>query len=290
MDIETIKSKLALYTGDFPFDAVRAAMEQPHAVTPMLIDALRAAADDPATLEGAPSPMLHMYAMYLLAQFREPAAYPLLVKFFSTPGEITLDLTGDVVTEDLGRILASVCHRELEPMKRMIEDPSVNEYVRSACLRALTVLVVQEEVPRDEVIDYFRSLLTDKLERKPDFIWSALVVACHDLYPEELLPHIERAYNDDLVDLFHIRMDSIRQAIADGKSEVLSRTRVRRGDLINDASAEMSSWASFEQASHPPRADYSTVMRQPVTRAKKIGRNEPCPCGSGKKYKKCCLH
>ena len=22
----------------------------------------------------------------------------------------------------------------------------------------------------------------------------------------------------------------------------------------------------------------------------KIGRNDPCPCGSGKKYKKCCLH
>lgn len=27
---------------------------------------------------------------------------------------------------------------------------------------------------------------------------------------------------------------------------------------------------------------------QPVTRGRKIGRNEPCPCGSGKKYKKCC--
>ena len=27
---------------------------------------------------------------------------------------------------------------------------------------------------------------------------------------------------------------------------------------------------------------------QPVVRGKKIGRNEPCPCGSGKKYKKCC--
>jgi|LSQX01.2.fsa_nt_gb hypothetical protein len=23
---------------------------------------------------------------------------------------------------------------------------------------------------------------------------------------------------------------------------------------------------------------------------RKIGRNEPCPCGSGKKYKKCCLN
>lgn len=27
---------------------------------------------------------------------------------------------------------------------------------------------------------------------------------------------------------------------------------------------------------------------QPVTKGKKIGRNDPCPCGSGKKYKKCC--
>jgi len=24
--------------------------------------------------------------------------------------------------------------------------------------------------------------------------------------------------------------------------------------------------------------------------APKVGRNEPCPCGSGKKYKKCCLN
>ena len=29
--------------------------------------------------------------------------------------------------------------------------------------------------------------------------------------------------------------------------------------------------------------------RQPVKRAGvKVGRNDPCPCGSGKKYKKCC--
>ncbi len=27
---------------------------------------------------------------------------------------------------------------------------------------------------------------------------------------------------------------------------------------------------------------------QPVTKGRKIGRNDPCPCGSGKKYKKCC--
>ena len=35
-------------------------------------------------------------------------------------------------------------------------------------------------------------------------------------------------------------------------------------------------------------SDESTV-RQPIKRGHaKIGRNDPCPCGSGKKYKKCC--
>ena len=32
----------------------------------------------------------------------------------------------------------------------------------------------------------------------------------------------------------------------------------------------------------------STVKQQPVRAANKIGPNDPCPCGSGKKYKKCC--
>ena len=31
-----------------------------------------------------------------------------------------------------------------------------------------------------------------------------------------------------------------------------------------------------------------TVKKQPVRKQKKPGRNDPCPCGSGLKYKKCC--
>jgi preprotein translocase subunit SecA len=45
----------------------------------------------------------------------------------------------------------------------------------------------------------------------------------------------------------------------------------------------------------PPAAEErgSALPRPPAGRAKpkkagKVGRNEPCPCGSGKKYKKCC--
>ena len=39
--------------------------------------------------------------------------------------------------------------------------------------------------------------------------------------------------------------------------------------------------------SGPLKTGTQTLQTKPVT-AKKIGRNDPCPCGSGKKYKKCC--
>lgn len=31
------------------------------------------------------------------------------------------------------------------------------------------------------------------------------------------------------------------------------------------------------------------LAREPARAAPKIGRNDPCPCGSGKKFKKCCV-
>jgi preprotein translocase subunit SecA len=42
----------------------------------------------------------------------------------------------------------------------------------------------------------------------------------------------------------------------------------------------------LEQARMAGAGEQGTV--QQVVRGEKIGRNDPCPCGSGKKYKKCC--
>ena len=47
-----------------------------------------------------------------------------------------------------------------------------------------------------------------------------------------------------------------------------------------------------EQVAKPTAAsggsDDGSVKKQPVRKGVKIGRNDPCPCGSGLKYKKCC--
>jgi uncharacterized protein YecA (UPF0149 family) len=44
---------------------------------------------------------------------------------------------------------------------------------------------------------------------------------------------------------------------------------------------------------HGPHCNHGHHHHQPIETVRrdgpKIGRNDPCPCGSGKKYKKCCL-
>jgi preprotein translocase subunit SecA len=45
----------------------------------------------------------------------------------------------------------------------------------------------------------------------------------------------------------------------------------------------------FERPNLRSLPDKPYDFNETVVKKKKIGRNDPCPCGSGKKYKKCCL-
>jgi len=57
----------------------------------------------------------------------------------------------------------------------------------------------------------------------------------------------------------------------------------QRITLIHDSATGMGFKGAGEEDTQIPGA-----KRKPVKVGKKVGRNDPCPCGSGKKYKKCC--
>jgi hypothetical protein len=144
MEVKEILEKIK-YNNDgiFPRQALTEAVKKKEEITPYLLDIISDASKNIHQLE--PTYMAHIYAMYLLAQFREPKAYPIIAEYFSHPGEISLDTTGDVATEDLQRILPSVCAGDTSLIKQMIENPKINEYVRSAALDSLVTLVAVGE-------------------------------------------------------------------------------------------------------------------------------------------------
>ena len=138
-----------------------------------------------------------IYALFLLAQFRETSGYPLIVKLVSKEEQVVEDLLGDLVTEDLGRMLASVYDGRLELIQELIENHSVYEYVRTAAIKCLTILVAHKLLPREVVINYFRLLFNGKLKKDGSYVWTSLVCESTNLCPKELEIEIRKTFEED---------------------------------------------------------------------------------------------
>ena len=72
------------------------------------------------------------------------------------------------------------------------------------------------------------------------------------------------------------------------KLQIAKEERPRRREPESEMRAIHQSTIGMGYASTQPAEEVAPGKPKPVKVGKKIGRNDPCPCGSGKKYKKCC--
>jgi hypothetical protein len=257
--------------------------------------------------------MLHMFASYLLAQFRDKRAYRPLTEILAAPGDTADELFGDTITERMDNILASVYDGDPEPIKRLIEGEDVDEFVRGSAVETFMVLTHTGQMPRQEVVDYYRELFRGKLRRENHQVWNALACAVADLPAPELVEDLRQAFKDDLVDLSYAHLATLERDALVPFEKKDDWKREKLTSLVSDAVTEMSWWAAFDADDRPKRSVSHEELIEPglplfpierdeladpapetspgagIRLGPKIGRNDPCPCGSGKKYKKCCL-
>jgi len=247
MEIAEILREFERFNGKFA-RAAEAAVARREEITPELLRVLEDAVDRAAQLDAEGDYMAHLYAMFLLAQFRETRAYPLVVRFVSLPSDLLDSLCGDFLTGGLGQVLPSVCGGELAGIQSLIENEDTDQWVRGSALSSLVTLVATGQKNRDEIVSYFTGLFRGKLARRWSHVWDALVSYSSDLYPEELFDDIKQAYKEGLVDLSYIGFDDVERDLAEGKDAVLARLAAdpnRR--LIDDTVAEMGWWACFRE-------------------------------------------
>ncbi len=199
MDTQELFARLDQPNGSFPHQQVAEMIARREEVTLRFLEILEDIDKNPGPWLADEQRMIHIYALYGLALFREVRAYPLLVRIFSRPGEFSFDLAGDVVTQDLGRILASVSGGDASGMIALIENEQANEWVRSVALDGMVSLVTSGQRTRTEILAHFLQLF-HKLERTPGAQWDGLAHACADLWPQEVIEDLGRAYSDGLVD------------------------------------------------------------------------------------------
>ena len=247
MELTEIIAELENYTGTFPRLALEGAIAEQEAITPILLATVTEWKSKLEELSERPNYFLHLYAMYLLAQFKESQAYLPIIEFFSVPGDISMDVTGDLATEDLGRILASVCDGNIEPIQQLIENRQANEYVRSSALSSLIILVIQGTIDREVVIKYFEELFSTRLEREYSFVWTKLVMKSAMLAPLELKQQIDRAFDAELVEEFFFGREDVDDYINLGQEASLNELRGNKHyTSIEDTISEMECWSCFQ--------------------------------------------
>lgn len=273
----------------------------------LLAEISRSQVDLEARYEASPDDrhayMLHTFAVYLLALWEEPKAFQPLVAYLAEDTHTALDHLQDAVTEDLHTILARVYDgSDLSALQRIIEDDDGDSYVRDACLKSLHVMVRLGKLPRADVVAFYGHVL-DKLRGEQNADWSDnIVITAAELQEASLRPAIDRWFAEGLVEDVFVSpadIDRLYRELPAVLDEQLLHT-ARFASLTdylcdwawfnaNDPSEFEDPYDAldFEGQGEPGRAPSGL---QPVVRdGPKIGRNDPCPCGSGQKYKKCCL-
>ena len=292
--ISEILDGFKIFDGIYKRELIDSAIELKDEISPHLIKILESVLSDPEKHIENNKRIDHVYSIMLLGHFRESKAHNVIVDLFSLPDDMSYKLYGDLISGDLATIIVRTCGRHIDLIKSMVLNKNIYGFCRIAAANAMAYAVVDGIVTREEVLSFFGTLFTgNEADEMPDF-WSILATYVYYLYPEEIMDTIKQAYDDGLIFSGAIGYGEFEEMLEAGEEKCLERLKNNyKRQSLDDIHDSMSGWACFKQAKKDPvPIEMPIPSKVPALKGKtkKIGRNAPCPCGSGKKYKKCCLN
>lgn len=214
-------------------------------------------------------------------------------------GENMHEVILKMIKDDINAAVDQVCSSETAP-----EDwnqVELDDMIRGIVPFAEPVLLTDEEIRKADI-----SELKDRLYNEALELYAAKEEEIGD--PDQmreierviLLKTIDRKWTDHIDD-----MDNLRQGIglrSLGQRDPVVEYKFAGYDMFNDMTAAIREDTvkllfriKVEQKIEREEVNKvtgtnkdDTVSKGPVKKAKKIGRNDLCPCGSGLKYKNCC--
>ena len=227
-----------------------------------------------------------------------------------------------VIYEQRKRVLKGAdLWSDVEEMLEELAGETVSQYVDEKShpeewnLRGLDDIVFKQFSLRLNLTETGRDLSSDAIEDMLVDAAKSLLKKKEEEYGKELMDYlmkvimlqsIDSHWKDHLLSMDHLKegiglrgygqKDPVREYQKEGYEmfmemihrikedaiEKLCIVRIQKQEEVEEMQEEASQ--DYIMSRGEQAADVSTVKRD----AKKVGRNDPCPCGSGRKYKKCC--
>jgi hypothetical protein len=280
---------------EIPVDALRAAGADRGTVAPVFVRAIE------RYLAGNAEPYVNdalFMVFHLLGEWREKSAYRPLAALLRRPTDEIEDILSDAITDTSHRVMAAVFDGNPAPLYDVIRDPDADEFIRSRMCEALAMVALRDELPREEAARFLASCHAELKPRKECFVWMGWQSAIALLGLVELTPLVKDAFDRGSIIPAWLRFKNFEKNLRRGVAHP-GAPRDPGDDEFTIFGDTIDELAQFYWDDSIP-ADEETPGPSgwiPQTRSnvpavnpfKDVGRNDPCPCGSGRKFKKCCL-
>ncbi len=201
----------------------------------------------------------------LMGDAAQAAVDPLLV---------LLDEEDDDLREEMPLFYAAVGQAAIEPLRRVLQNPDADTYLRTGAGDCLEQIGETHPSLRPTIVPLLEQSLM--LAGTDDVLASFLVCNLLDLDAKESLPLIQQAYAEGRVDTSVVDMSDVEEHFGLKPAEP---ERLSLRATATEAAAALDENTDGQEAREPASA--------PFVKPVKLGRNEPCWCNSGKKYKQC---
>ncbi|GAB6184279.1 preprotein translocase subunit SecA [Thermodesulfovibrio hydrogeniphilus] len=149
---------------------------------------------------------------------------------------------------------------------------------------------------KDEIREHLLEKLMEAYENKEQKIGSSLM---RDIEKMVFLHVIDTKWKDHLLGIDHIKEGiglrgyAQKDPLVEYKKEAFELFEDMSRSIVSDIltrlfKIQVRDESQVKVARKQPIGRRDGDSAQPIKKPTKIGRNDPCPCGSGKKYKKCC--
>jgi len=230
----------------------------------------------------------HIHTIHLLALIKTREAFELFLDILRYRGE---DL-GDMLTEDVPGLLAAFGEDNIERLIEFTDDETLESFVRGMAVTGLAVLARKYPVHEDHVKEHLIKLLNNTEDETFATIIIRPIAMFHD---PSVLSEIRKAFDENKIEEFMMNKKDVEKII---NGEYDDEFEMHTKDPLEHFSRKNIGHLHSMHYGEPEDDDEEEILkkflREPeieVTEPdeKKVGRNAPCPCGSGKKYKRCCM-
>ena len=309
MELNQALQNIKHFPDALPAEEIMCIRENKEEAIPLLMDFVAEAINTCKNLtkwkEGIEDPVI---ALYLLAEFGANKAFHLFAEILEMDDDKSDWLIGDTLVDDMGGMTASVASEsDVGRIKAIVENREIDIFQRLTAVNVLIGLYARGIYKRGDLVEFLTHLL-DNYNDGDEFL-DCLVDKCHDVSATELYPRIRKLFEDgDVVKLFIEVIEFEENAPVRSEDDVISSLqKMSCYGVVTDTLSAISEWACYHEDDYDfdfgeddmydneawlPHASSQTnwkpISNTPIINGPKIGRNAPCPCGSGQKYKRCC--